>query len=1460
MARGRGVSANASHDGHNSRLLMMWTHQPPNFSRHDFVMSPAHTLPQISDAELLMVIAPSAWDTLQAAIHDGTDLWPVLSRVLVFTPVQALADQEVIARQQQLQLSINRHIAGLCGLMSRTPVVLARTPRVRHTLTHVELYLKDQYIGRADMWRLCEAMVDGCVYVGQTIQLAVGIRAKVGRLFIHEHSVMAGYFAPSTLPIFRTESARCNVFVQMSREMWEFDESGEIYYEKVLYGFLPDLIRKWESIGTSHVVSIVLFTRVLYDESEREHLTGLPVQRTNHGQLFVDYYKVILELDRAPHWPSVMRAMKEEFFRFQHDILLQPRWTNARFEPPRQDLETVGGDEAVGGRVLLGRFAQAHEGNVLEAINLLLNSAEKHYIDRDLTITGFSFLLLTAGTGHFFVDKSLLRITTQRMFELGLSVDLVCLTQMPLHTVPLFRFLSHVPPSRPESKLAPDTHPLFVDAPRGPTHVCECTPFWINGSFYNIEQDRPYWQTRFVPRCRMDGLRMTELLGSMQQELALPYLALPTSGRHGPSAAVRERFDEEQFAPVRTVSAPSTPTVPHMGSIVPPGVTRAMAPHASSRPMTPRAPSITNSLRSARSLVLEDLGKTAPTVSESITSLVAVRAASGAEMPVSVRQAAPRWRSWWPWRAASNAPRSRATTGDASRLLLQALGPQGRPSSSPQLVEASHTSATWVAPLSDTEGLDASPVVGPSSPPEAPRTNPLNPRVAMSERNALLFRWQNVFIERVNQHAVKWWSMTLPACLPLTTRFLPSEHELTHAWHEYPYTVSVHSDTASIMLKRGTSTSPALAMLREMCAQRLAQGFQLVERPVARPGTAPGVRDARHLVLRHPAEMLRPGNFADGDPMYLMSMDQVHCISYSRQAGMIRVTRYVKKIAYSTSPISYRCCMWPRRHPGYHPISVRFHHPDPHAYNWTYLDSIIAGYEDTLIESLRYWRSRFVLVPSEGSPPAMMAGSGDYLSDEEVRLMGMDRLAELFMRSEYYPRGRPRHARTVPLRFLPTTLDPSSSLSDASFLEALAERNDELDQRHAHDPRPRQRESHAMSLAAIADDMRAATRELKVHDRVWHRVVHRRTFTGADLVTWLCRTYSDIHTRDDAVQLGNKLLRAGHMEHTFALHGFLDGHYFYRMVMPNEPSAAFAVATAPDAAAAAAVARASDARSDAGRPERPRVQLSRSMLIDVDPERRSSRSEVAVLHHDLAHNAENGFNFQIQWLGATPRLIEDLVQSWTRSVERYGLRLVEAPIHQIKDIGQHTPFLAPLPIPLSLAPPKPSAYAALVEEARRVQLSRAREPQSHLEAWLLRYVLAPPTTQSDQLFEMALVRDCGFVLDQEAQTLYPSHLDVHYSSRPTNFDYTQFVHRSGVAFVQVVGGRDGYLWLNNRLFNAMWHSQHKGHGQKYATPPPNAEQVRHSFQRLCSDKEALGHFYDRVWQLLTALATTEPVS
>lgn len=69
------------------------------------------------------------------------------------------------------------------------------------------------------------------------------------------------------------------------------------------------------------------------------------------------------------------------------------------------------------------------------------------------------------------------------------------------------------------------------------------------------------------------------------------------------------------------------------------------------------------------------------------------------------------------------------------------------------------------------------------------------------------------------------------------------------------------------------------------------------------------------------------------------------------------------------------------------------------------------------------------------------------------------------------------------------------------------------------------------------------------------------------------------------------------------------------------------------------------------------IPMSYSILINLDPHRKSDRRETAFLHFDAAHNTTNGFHFQLNWLG-TSRLVEDLLATWQRNLQKYGLKLV----------------------------------------------------------------------------------------------------------------------------------------------------------------------------------------------------------
>jgi hypothetical protein len=102
----------------------------------------------------------------------------------------------------------------------------------------------------------------------------------------------------------------------------------------------------------------------------------------------------------------------------------------------------------------------ASVGNFLEALNTALNLLGKHYMDRDLSRTGNSIVVISpgiatlhdlsnhilndnilfcfVGCGFYHVTPDLSLITKQRMMDGGIGIDFISLRHPPLHHVPLF--------------------------------------------------------------------------------------------------------------------------------------------------------------------------------------------------------------------------------------------------------------------------------------------------------------------------------------------------------------------------------------------------------------------------------------------------------------------------------------------------------------------------------------------------------------------------------------------------------------------------------------------------------------------------------------------------------------------------------------------------------------------------------------------------------------------------------------------------------------------------------------------------------------------------------------------------------------------------------------------------------------------------------------------------------------
>lgn len=307
--------------------------------------------------------------------------------------------------------------------------------------------------------------------------------------------MLSALVTPKTRTVFRSLSARSNIFICVCRELWEFAEDGERYYEKVVHSFLPTLIKKWQQNNVKHVVAIVLFSRVYYDQSELGFAAG-PLIQDEEGVSYKDFYKVVTDLEILDDWRPTLVNLKSAFLEFHRDILF-----NHHFHQNEERPEYQGQSDSL--RRLVGRLAYAHDSPILEAINLGLNPTDLHYVDRSLSLTGCSTVVITPGPGHFRVSKDLLQFTTMRLLDQGFGVDLVCLTKAPLHVSPLFSFTSDDPnivsqAGHIATRGTSDTDSLARPGTVGDTKMHHWEPFWLYVSWWDIQADMPFRPDRSV--------------------------------------------------------------------------------------------------------------------------------------------------------------------------------------------------------------------------------------------------------------------------------------------------------------------------------------------------------------------------------------------------------------------------------------------------------------------------------------------------------------------------------------------------------------------------------------------------------------------------------------------------------------------------------------------------------------------------------------------------------------------------------------------------------------------------------------------------------------------------------------------------------------------------------------------------------------------------------------------------
>lgn len=230
---------------------------------------------------------------------------------------------------------------------------------------------------------------------------------------------------------------------------------------------------------------------------------------------------------------------------------------------------------------------------------------------------------------------------------------------------------------------------------------------------------------------------------------------------------------------------------------------------------------------------------------------------------------------------------------------------------------------------------------------------------------------------------VDWKSLTMPACLPLTTDFFPSKTSLQN-----DYVIGEYTIDSSCIHPRYT----LIEVYRELVCQRLQKGFQIILLPRQASNSAQSSQQQQHQrqtlstsisqttkssSSRHHHHHRSSRNSSIGSTLgpdaeaerertdYTMSIGRIfHKLALN--GNTITVTQYRPRHPYPTIKIDYCYRFRAPFHETYGQSWVHFKSEKLENYSWNYLDNYICarGESFELRSSLKFWRFRILIVPS----------------------------------------------------------------------------------------------------------------------------------------------------------------------------------------------------------------------------------------------------------------------------------------------------------------------------------------------------------------------------------------------------------------------------------------------------------------------------------------------------------------
>ncbi|CAL9729184.1 vacuolar membrane-associated protein Iml1p [Monosporozyma unispora] len=1373
----------------------------------------------------------------------------------------------------------------LLDIPARTKIWIKVKDKNMYELNTVEINVKDCSLNRGDMWIISSKLVNTCVFNNQKLIFLNSIRGNVKGIYRDGKKLGSGYIGENTKVVFRSESARLIFLIQITEEMWHFDEMGEQLFQKMINSFFPKIFKKWKEIDTHHLITIAF--AVSMDLSSSSHKTLRPGEKLKNP---TDNYRIVVDQVSIVHWVQIMEILCKEFVNLRKDLL------NVKTDK--------------GFTLIKGRFAPVIKSNFLEMINFATTVLIDPFKQVDLRHTTTHVMILSPGSGLYDVDYDLLNLTGRKLLSLEMTMDLICLSRAPLHVVPLFRYLDYE------------------------KQIHYCVPKWLSIFFWNDSARNNHdWR----PRCQIYDLQMMGLTDNEVVKRAEVSYLKTNKHIHSIAGLIKKcddtvfiHYDENNESTNKKIhnnlscelkaihenenntndvglkntnklvwSAPtySKPVVEEAQNLNVNGDLFSLngdnnAGNTNTNEATRNNSTTTDYVNQARgdtspddksawlrdnnsanidklilnntdndSVALNSLrGLTKKSSMKDFTRMLFTKLTQVSRESDNVKEtklASPPPPSTYPEDNTSNVIKPNRNEGNEppklenhnSNTLIIKKNLDIFGSHLDDEVSNSHNeNASHKGSLLTTSSSKFSNLQKPSStafPNTGKRSssngiqylfndtwleiaNPSVPVTGDMADNLLPVRWKDVWPKYIAKRYSKWRSFTTPAELPVTISDFPTPKDF-----EENFFFRNHSVTLNIDQEQYNKTIRDL--LKDMIYVRLVAGFQICVGSQVEQAEKVKDKDA-YLITKY-----TDNKKWNSIKFYLMIDSEIHRICCN-QTGVIDVQRYLRKNdtdGFDQVP-SHTPMVKTRYEDTYRKAKIDPVHIGRSSLNWNQIDQVLAGYGDYIIDKKWHgFRAKFVVLPADVPPNTfslVINGKNETLTPEELRLEGLRRVISSITKS----RIKTEQEKTTKTE----EIQPEVTFYTGSLFDFIKEQQSSLEKSNALFSKGNKLLTRDVELTKLIHELQYGPNKLTLITRKWHWKRHQNSFVGSEMVNWLIQNFSDIHTREEAIDYGQSLMAKGIFVHVLNKHNFLDGHYFYQFTPEYEVemdriakinSSGSSQGEAPNVLkrmptngthetntkTSLTLSRSTSftSRDDQTNTTTPKpiMMLSNSLTIDVDPLNKSSKQETCTVHYDCVHNPDHCFHIRLEWLTTTPKLLDDLIGNWSRVCERFGLRLIEIPWQELCTIPATNPFHSFVEISLVIDP--------------------WEDPEFHDTVLL---------NKSKFYYHIHLLKKNGFMLDNRASSFLQKddvQFDVEYSWGKPEFKYAQYIHRTGAYIAEIRENGDLFLAPNNVYITRMMQGNKNGKLHNNQKVNINPQEIMENFRALCTNYEALRNIF-----------------